>query len=291
MIPPTSDFVYRVRGSAGGARPGAHGGRTEGAGDGFAGHRSLFERPDPRRLDVRASLNAVPREWRVRTYHQRSAVTLQVLLDVSASMRLGEPATKLAVAGALVDALVRSAARLGDAVGMAGFDTAWRQDLSVAPRVGRGVGAALRECVERAGRGSLATAGVPGIRACAERVTGRPALVFLVSDFLFPLDGLDAAVRALGGGGSTRTVPIVVRDPGELALPDGFGWVPMRDVETGRARSIWLHDSARRRWREAIARQRDTLASVFAADGVRPFTLQGRLDGEALTRWFLENAP
>jgi len=291
LIAPASEFAYRVRGSAGGARPGAHGGRTEGAGDGFAGHRSLFERPDPRRLDVRASLSAVPREWRVRTYHQRSAVTLQVLLDVSASMRLGEPATKLAVAGAFIDALAHSAARLGDAVGMVGFDTAWRQDLSVAPRAGRGVGAALRECGDRAGRGPLVTAGVSGIRACAERLTGRPALVFLVSDFLFPLDGLDAAVRALGGGGSTRIVPIVVRDPGELALPDGFGWVPMRDVETGRTRSIWLHDSARRRWRDAIARQRDTLASVFAADGVRPFMLQGRLDGEALTRWFLENAP
>ena len=287
-----SAFLYRVPGQAGGARPGAHGGRTLGTGDDFAGHRRLFERPDPRRLDVRASLVSVPREWRVRTYRQRGAVTLQVLLDVSASMRLGSPLTKLALAGEFVQALAESAFALGDAVGLAGFDTAWREELFVAPRAGRGVAEALRDSLARAATAPLVTADVSGIAAGAERLAGRAALVFLVSDFLYPLHGLARALEPFGGAGSgTRVVPIVVRDAAELALPNGIGWVPMRDVETGRTRSIWLRRRSRERWHESIERHRAALAEVFAADGVRPFVLQDHLDGEAMTRWFLENAP
>jgi len=283
-------FVYRVPGNAGSARPGAHGGRTLGTGDEFAGHRRLFERPDPRRLDVRASLAAVPREWRVRTYRQRGAVTLQVVLDVSASMRLGSPDTKLSVAAEFVRALADSAWGLGDAVGLSAFDTGWRADLEVAPRAGRGVAGSLGDSIERAAAAPLVSADVGGVAAAAERLAGRAALVFLVSDFLYPLAGLARALQPLGGA-RTRIVPIVVRDPGELALPDGIGWVPMRDVETGRTRSIWLRDSSRKRFAESIERHRAELAAVFATDGVQPFTLQGRLDGEAMTRWFLENAP
>ena len=88
-MPRLPDFQYRLPGRAGGFRPGSHPGSSFGSGQEFALHGRLFDHPDPRRIDLRASLRAVPPEWLVRVYLQRVAVPVQVLVDVSASMHFG----------------------------------------------------------------------------------------------------------------------------------------------------------------------------------------------------------
>ena len=66
---PTSvmpEFHYRLPMRAGGSRPGSHPGSSFGAGQEFAMHARLFDHPDPRRIDLRASMRAIPAEWLVR---------------------------------------------------------------------------------------------------------------------------------------------------------------------------------------------------------------------------------
>src|SRR3569623_1473992 len=122
------DFHYRLQGRVAGQRPGAHAGASHGAGQEFITHASLYARPDPRRLDVRGSLRDPRGDWLVRVMRQRVGVSLQALVDVSASMRFGAPRAKLAVAADFVEAMGGSAYRVGDSAGMLAFDTRVRDE-------------------------------------------------------------------------------------------------------------------------------------------------------------------
>ena len=50
---------------------------------------SLFHRPDPRRLDLRASLRTLNEGWLVRVNRQRAGIAVRAIVDVSASMTFG----------------------------------------------------------------------------------------------------------------------------------------------------------------------------------------------------------
>jgi len=288
MRPPTApddagDIRYRLPRRAGGQRVGAHRGAAAGAGLEFLTHQRLFDRPDPRRLDLRASLADPRGDWLVRVNRLRTALTLRVLVDVSASMRFGAP-PKLALVADFVAALGLSAFRSGDALGLLAFDAAVRDDLEVAPRHGRGVGEAmaalLRSCA--GGRGDVA-----GLRDAALRVDARSALVFVVSDFLWPLAGLGGVLDGLGGA---HVVPMVVVDAAELEAPAGGGLALLRDAETGRQRALWVRAALRTRWREAARARRAHLDAIFADRGLRPFTLQDAFDARALSEHLMADA-
>src|SRR3954462_3700989 len=124
------EFRYRSPHRVGGWRTGSHEGTGPGAGLQFLAHLRLFGRPAPRRLDLRASVASLQSDWLVRVNRQRAAMTVRLLVDVSASMRFGAPG-KLEVVAGFVQALGHSAFRVGDAVGMVAFDRAERPELRV----------------------------------------------------------------------------------------------------------------------------------------------------------------
>src|SRR5262249_2846949 len=159
-----------------------------GAGQEFASHARLYDRPDPRRLDLRASLRDLSGDWLVRVNRQRAAVPVHVIVDVSASMAFGSPQPKLHRVADFVEALGQSAFRCGDAVGMAAFDEHERTDLLVPAMLSRGTGALmaslLRGCAAR-GRGAH------GLMDAVQRHAGRAVLIFLASDFHWPLGQIE----------------------------------------------------------------------------------------------------
>ena len=278
----SGEIRYHLPRRAGGQRAGAHRGTAAGAGTEFLTHQSLFDRPDPRRLDLRASLADLRGDWLVRVNRLRAAVTVLALVDVSASMRFGEPA-KLDLAADFVASLGHSAFRIGDAVGMLGFDATLRDDLHVAPRHGRGVGetlaALLRACASGPG-------GIAGLRDAAMQVGPRPALVFVVSDFLWPLAGLGDVLDLLA---RAHVVPLVVVDPAESEAPARGGLALLSDAETSRQRALWVRPALRTRWRDAALARQAQLAAIFADRGLRPFTLHGAFDPQALSNHLLED--
>ncbi len=277
------EFRYRLPRRAGGQRGGAHRGTPAGSGLEFLAHRRLFDHPDPRRLDLRASLGDLHGDWLVRVNRLRAAATVQVLVDVSASMGFGVRA-KLDVVAEFVESLGRSAFRVGDALGLVAFDADVREDLQVAPRHGRGAGAEmagrLRACAGGAGSGA-------GLREAALRIGRRADLVFVASDFLWPLEGLGETLALLA---PAHVVPLIVVDPAELEAPAGDGLALLRDAETARRRALWLRPASRARWREAVLARRARLDAIFAARGLRPFTLLGGFDAAALSSHLLEEA-
>ena len=309
----TAEFHYRLPMRAAGARPGSHQGSSFGSGQQFAMHGRLFDYPDPRRLDLRASLRAARDEWLVRVHLQRVAVPVFAIVDVSASMRFGAPRSKLQVAADFVEALGHSAFRIGDRFGMLAFDSVERDDLFMPARTGRGTGALLasmlRECAgqmagdagdraagaggdpqgARVGDGATARqtgpVSVEALRRCAIRVAGRQALVFIVSDFHWPLTHLSPVLDMLV---HACVVPMVVWDAAEITPPQHASLLAVNDAESGEERRVWLSRRVRARWREGVAHRRAELAEVFGARGMLPFYVEGGFDPEAMSRYFLE---
>jgi hypothetical protein len=276
------EFHYRLPRRSGGWRPGSHPGSSLGAGQEFVSHASLYDRPDPRRLDLRASLREVRRDWLVRVNRQRISVPVYVIADVSSSMSFGVPQSKLHVVADFVTALGHSAFRVGDALGMLGFDADERADLFVPALLSRGVGemmaSMLRSCEGAAGSAQ-------GLQQAALHLAGRDGLIFLASDFHWPLDRLEGVLDLLA---HAYVVPLVIWDRCEIQPPGHDGLMPLRDVEAGHRRSVWLRPRMRARWIDAVERRRVQINELFAARGIRPFYISGEFDGEALSDYFFE---
>jgi uncharacterized protein (DUF58 family) len=277
-----AEFHYRLPRRLGAWRAGSHPATSLGVGQEFASHASLYDRPDPRRLDLHASLRNLRGEWLVRVNRQRAAVPVHVIVDVSASMAFGSPRPKLQRIADFVEALGRSAFRVGDALGMAAFDERERMELLVPAMLSRGTGALMarliRECVARG-------SGAGGLARVVQRHAGRAELLFIVSDFHWPLEQLEPLLDLLS---HAFVVPIVVWDHAEIAPPEQPGLLSVWDVESQSQRTLWMRPGLRARWFEAVAQRRREIASRFARRNIRPFHVEGEFDGEAMSRYFLE---
>jgi uncharacterized protein (DUF58 family) len=278
-------FYYRIPGRAGGYRPGAHAGRTAGTGLEFKSHVRLLDCPDPRRLDLRASLRGGRDEWLVRLYRQRAAVPVYAVVDVSASMEIGTPRRKLDVAATFVEVMGNSAFKVGDPAGLCAFDSGPREDLYVPARHSRGAGQVMASRIARSGRASTYSQRcglVPALQALA----GRPGLVFLVSDFHWPLKEMATALDLLE---RSWVVPIVIWDSSEVSPPDTTGFVRLRDAESGQVRPLWLTSALRERWKARIAARRQELENLFASRRLRPIFITGAFSTDALSQYFIES--
>jgi uncharacterized protein (DUF58 family) len=276
------EFHYRVPRRGGGWRQGSHPGSSLGLGQEFVSHRRLYDWPDPRRLDVRASLRDVRSEWLVRVNRQRISVPVQAIVDVSASMSFGSQGRKLQVAADFVAALGQSAFRVGDSVGMYAFDSHARTDLFVPALFSRGMGTLMARMLTAC---ETSAAGSAGLEEVALHLAGRHSLVFLISDFHWPVERLAATLEMLS---SSHVVPMVIWDPAELQPPAKDALVPLRDMESGGHRTVWMRPRLRTRWTAAVEERRAQIEAACAPYGARPFFMSGKFDSDALSRYFFE---
>ena len=137
---PLREVHYRVGAPVLGHFPGHHRSTRGDCGFEFRGHASLLDAPDPRRLDLHASLRDPFGDWRVRVYSQRKAIPVTVVADLSASMGFSGREPKLGVLADLVESLAWSAWRTGDSFGFIGCDHALRSDLLQPQTRARGAG-------------------------------------------------------------------------------------------------------------------------------------------------------
>lgn len=278
----SNEFHYRLPQRIGGWRPGSHRGSSLGAGLEFVSHMRLYDRPDPRRLDLRASLRNIQQDWLVRVNRQQASIPVHAVVDVSASMNFGSARTKLDVAAEFIEALGQSAFRVGDALGMLAFDSRERTDLFVPAMVSRGMGDTMGTLVRNSGG---AAGGAKGLQDAIQHLAGRRGLVFLVSDFHWPLAGLGTALDSLV---QSFVVPVVIWDAAEIEPPAHNGLAQLRDVESGAQRTLWMRPRMRDKWRESAAARRTELNQVFASRAMRPFYVSGRFDSEAMSQYFFE---
>lgn len=274
------EIGYRLDRRTGAIHPGMHPGTESGGGLEPLRHGTLLEGGDPRRLDLLASLRDPLRRLLVRRYRQRASIRIYVLADLSASLGFRGRGDRIAILAGLVSALGYSAGRAGDAFAFIGCDEHLRDELVLPPTRVAGasmdLAARLAEFTPR-GRGS------EGLLEALPMIAGRRSLVFLASDFHFPLDLLDELLARLA---RHQVVPVVLADSGESEPAPGFGLVRVADAETGEERTLVMRPALRHRIRTEAKRRRRALSRCFAAHDVDPIELADRFDTDRVNDYF-----
>lgn len=276
------EFDYRIRWRTRGVRPGIHLGTMLGAGTEFHTHVGILDAGDPRRLDLRASIASPGRAWRFRLYRQAGEIQATLLADLSASMAYTGTASKPALLARLVRIVGRSAQRAGDRFSFLAADAHVRDDLFLPPTRAYGAVAELAERLQAyppAGRGHA------GLMDAAAQLAGRRKLVFVASDFHFPIAD---TVRLLQTLAEHQVVPLVLWDDTETEALPGGGFALLEDAESGSATPVWLRPSQRARWRAAVAARRVELERTFLAAGAVPLFVGTGFTPEMLADHFLE---
>ena len=275
-----AEFHYRLSFPARSAVPGAHRGSRTGGGLEFIGHDPFLNAPDARRLDLRASLQRPLQDWVVRRYRQRSAATVWVVADLSASTGFAGSHRRLDEIARLVESASISAVRGGDRFGFVGCDETIRDEWVVA--ASRTIGAA-RDVAERLRTLAPTGRSAAGLEACERWIGVERSLVFLVSDFHFPLDLLDRTLAALA---RHDVVPVALWDRRELDPGPGTRLITLTDPETRTRRTLLLRPSLRARMVAAAAARVESIEAVCSAHGRDPLFMADGFDAEAVTRHF-----
>jgi len=281
------EFIYRFPDKVFGHVPGAHSGTALGSGDRFAGFADLFDYPDPRRLDIRASLRSQAADlaqnerqrWLVKRYQQRASITLWLLADISKSMSVASVNHERLAR--LAHMIAHSAIGLGDRFAMAAFDSVWRQDVTVMPTTQRSMPAFAAEQIINAK--APHAPGADGLFQAADLVNSKRAMVFLASDFCCDLSLVERSLRKLS---QYTVIPIVWRHDDVDHFPSHAGWAETRDAETGQRHSVWMRPGMKKRWQQQMDDHFSQLTECFMRYRIRPLFVDGDITPQQLTEYF-----
>jgi len=278
------EFNYRYPHKVYGSLPGVHHGKSLGTGDSFAGFADLFDYPDPRRLDLRATIRdnmaSGSNNYLVKRYQQRSPITVWMMADLSQSMAISN--VNHEQLANLTQLVAHSAIGLGDRFGLAGYDEGLRHDVHMMPTRQRSMPMIAADMIRDAEPASAA--GVDGLLHAANMITSSHAIVFIASDFCCDLDVVDKVLRQLS---RYTVVPVVWKHDDVNHLPSHAGWTEMCDSETGERRSVWMRPSIKKRWKKTMDDHFEQLTACFMRHRVRPLFTEGEVSGEQLTNYFL----
>ncbi|WP_231890931.1 MxaS protein [Methylomonas koyamae] len=274
-------FSYRLPRPAVEVYPGAHPGQMVGNGQLFKRHEALLARPDPRRLDLRASVLDPFVQYRVRAYQEHDRVEVMVLADLSASLAYAGRFDKREVLADLVKAIAASALACGDRVGFAGFGEGEKPLLYAPPGTDLSWLPSLSGLLKKLPQ----QRGCAGLWQAGTYLPQRRALLFLLGDGHWPLARLPGLLATLG---RHQPVPLLIWDEAEYrGLPD-WGLLAVQDLESGRRRRLWLRPALKRRIEQAYSARREQLRRLFRAAGCEPMFIEQGYRVEQFNRYFLE---
>jgi len=277
-----AEFHYRIPWRAAGSHPGSHRGRYSGSGQLFRHLAPLSAHPDPRRLDLRASVTDPFETWRVRLYEQRSAIPVYAVADLSGSMAYRGAHPKMAVLADFIEGLAASVYRSGDTLGIVAAADRIYPEFYLPPS--RQPGPAFR-LAERLRRFVPQGIGCQALGKTGRLLPGRRGLVFLLSDFHFPLALLREIMAALA---HHDVVPVMLWDENE-ALPEARGVARLADLEGGGDRLLLLRPALRERLAANLQQRRERLTALFRQCGREPLFLPEGFDADRVTRYFLRS--
>ena len=275
------EFHYKIDWRSKSHLPGHHRSNQSGGGIEFRGNVPLLASPDPRRLDIRASLSDPFDQWFVRSFRQRSQVPVYVIADLSASLGFSGERRKLDVLADFVESLAYSAHRSGDRFAFIGCDETLRTDFFLPPTHAVGAGLDLARRV----RGLSPVGTAAGLLEASHYMVRQRCLVFLVSDFHFSDEMLEKLFASLL---PHRICPIVLWDRAEYERLPRFGLITARDSETGRKRTLLLRPALRERLLASFSARRAKLNAFFQRHNTRPIFFERGFDAEKITQYFFE---
>ena len=280
----TEEFHYTIPWRASSPHPGVHASSLQGGSEEFAGLVPFASAPNPRHLDIRASLNDPFGQLSVRTFRQRSNIPVVVIADLSASMGYRGACNKPGQLARFATSTAWTAYRQGDRFGFIGCDEHIREELFIPLRLHKGGVPDLYEGLQGfpyKGRQ------VTGLLEASRHLGRQRALVFLVSDYHFALSVLDDVLVTLA---RHDVVPVVVWDSSEYERLPNWGLVLVEDPETGENRRLFIRPELKDRFCERFVQRRSTLETLFRTRGRSPFFMIDQFDPDALSRYFLSGS-
>jgi hypothetical protein len=281
-------FHYRVDWRARGMSATAHKTRNRGAGVDFNAYVPFLDYPDPRRLDLRASLRTIPRQYLVRSYHERGAINVCAVADISGSMRYVGSQNKTKQLAEIVASIAWSANLTGDSFAFHAADDNLRRDLSVFPNRQRQVAQQVHASLlmHASLHAEIMPQGAAGLPIAAAQCGYRRSLVFLISDFHIEDDLLAQTADMLA---VHDVIPIVLWDATEYQDVPEWGWARLRDMESGEERSMFMRRHLAENLRSAYRLRKLALQASGRRFGWRaPFFVDQQFVAEKLTRHILE---
>jgi uncharacterized protein (DUF58 family) len=272
----SDDIPYQIAWRALSQRPGSHRSRHAGAGGRFRDVVPFLYAPDPRRIDLRESLRDPWEGLHVRRFEQSADIDVVVLADVSGSMGFRGHGDKMAIVAELAEVLARSARRVGDRFGLIACDDHVRDDLGTPLSRARG---GEHELAQRLARFRPRAAGASALVAAAQSLAGRKRLVLLVSDFRFPSADLVALLDALA---EHDVLAIVVDDSAEVAALPSWGLISLQDLETGRARSVFMRPALKGRFIDMDRERRSMLLKLLSQAARESVFVSDKIDWHQL---------
>jgi uncharacterized protein (DUF58 family) len=272
-------FRYRPARPVAGVFPGAHPGQMVGGGQLFKRHEPLIASPDPRRIDLRASVLDPFGGYRVRVYQQKSTLDVYLIADLSASMSFSGRSNKQRV---LVDFLLSaagSAFSYGDNFSFIGCGRQFEQRWLVqgCRQMGR-----IRALANQL-QSHVFAQGSESLPETARFLPASRALVFLLSDFHFGADRLHSLMHALS---RHDVVPLVLWDSAEyLDLPP-WGQIKYQDMENGSLRTLFMRPALRRKIVLAYEQRRRQVQQAFRAFGAEPLFFDGHYQAAHVDHYF-----
>jgi uncharacterized protein (DUF58 family) len=257
-------------------RPGEYTSRLKGDGVDFDQHRHYQVGDDVRRIDW--NVTARTGQPFVRQMYADRELDLVVAIDLSRSMNMASDGRSKREAQIRVSAsLLFSAMTDRISTGFVAFtDRVLRWVTPTANS--RRAWAALSElyAVEVPPGPTLL---VPAIVHLLHSLK-RPALVVIISDFLVRENPSSTAELAALAA-RHDVVAVVLSDTVETRLPEGVGFVRVRDLESGVERAIRLNDAVRAQYATTVERRREDLARCCYRIGIEPLFVNA--SGDVLT--------
>ncbi|GAB4255928.1 MAG: DUF58 domain-containing protein [Methylomicrobium sp.] len=273
------EFHYRLNWRTSSAHPGRHAGKHSGGEHEFHGHAPLISRPEAHNIDIHASLLDPFGQFMVRTFRQRGLIAVTIVADLSASMGFHD---KMKALARFTEITAYSAFRSGDHFGFFGCGRELLPEFHLPPRWYKG-GAA--ELVDNLKAFDPVEPDCRGLLGIAEHCPRQRSLIFLVSDFHFPLHETAEIFDSLM---KHDVIPVVLWHPSEYRqLPD-WGLIRLEDPETGKDRQLLMRPGLKRKIIDHFAAKQEKLRHLLTRYGRQPFFLNAGFQADQMTRYFYE---
>ena len=180
-----------------------------------------------------------------------------LVVDLSQSMDFGTVrVTKRRLAAEISAVLAHAAWRCGDRVGF----IAYGSDVAIQWPLRNPKDYRLlipQKVIETRAGGSTGT----GLAQALSKLPRKRSLVFLISDFQEHPEGIEGALKPVAL--LHDVVSIVIWDPREKTLPERRCIAALKDLETGRSRTIWLGGTRKAAFQKRAEAREERLKALF----------------------------
>lgn len=279
-----SNLFYYRKSAQQSVFPGAHIGKMVGSGQLFKQHTPLINSPDPRHIDLRASVLDPFGQFLVKTFQQQSRLDVFLLADLSTSMGYQGQHNKQQI---LVDCLLsiaKSAHAIGDRFGFVGCGQKIDPKLLISPaNLQQGRVVELAKMLEQITLKGQAES----LLQAVNYLPSRSSLVFLLSDFYMPIHKIQQQMQRLN---QHTVVPLVLWDQKESAHLPQWGIVKFVDMEQGKTRTLFMRPTLHQKITQAFEQRKQQLRHCFRAFGCEPLFIEKGYRAEAVSQYFLQHA-